>query len=165
MLDKPVVEGSFLVEKRIAASGFKMSDLTFVLIPNFPPVRPTGKGSFRVKGLIDSYELKQYNLLPGQNNSMILPINAAVRKKIGKQVGDYVEVTLFADESQLILPEYFAISLMDSPKAQQFFDNLTEANKKYYIQWVDAAQKMETKVERMLKVIEKLEKGIRFYDW
>ena len=165
MPEKPIVEARFLVEKRYAQSGFKMSDLTYVLIPNFPPLRKTGKGTFRVKGKIDTFELKQYNLLPSKNNAMILPLNTAVRKKINKKEGDYVHVILYADYSKFTVPEYFMASLMDSPKALAFFNTLSESNQKYYVDWVEASKKMETKVERTIKAMEKLEKGIRFYDW
>jgi Bacteriocin-protection, YdeI or OmpD-Associated/Domain of unknown function (DUF1905) len=165
MEQKPIIDAKYLVEKRIAQSGFKMSDLTYVRINDFPPIRKSGKGTFRVRGFIDNFELKQYNLLPAKDNAMILPINAAVRKKISKKEGDYVHVALFADESPLIVPEYFMVSLLDSPKANQFFERLSESNQKYYIDWIEASNKMETKVERMLKTIERLEKGKRFYDW
>jgi Bacteriocin-protection, YdeI or OmpD-Associated/Domain of unknown function (DUF1905) len=165
MLEIPIVEGTFLVQKRIAQSGFKMSYLTYVHILDFPPLRKTGKGTFKVKGFIDGFELKQYNLLPSKDGSMILPLNTNVRKKISKKEGDYVMVVLFADDSPLIIPEYFLVSLMDSPKAHHFFNSLSESNQKYYNDWVEASKKLETKVERMMKTIEKLEKGTRFYDW
>ncbi len=165
MQEIPIVDNKFLIEKRLAQSGFKMSNLTYVLLPDFPPLRKTGKGTYRVRGHIDGFELKQYNLLPTKSAAMILPINAAVRKKINKKEGDFVQVILFSDHSPFVVPEYFLVSLMDSPKAMIFFKSLSESNQKYFVDWIEASKKTETKVDRMLKTIEKLEKGIRFYDW
>ncbi|MES2795621.1 MAG: YdeI/OmpD-associated family protein [Bacteroidota bacterium] len=165
MQETPIINNNYLIQKRIAQSGFKMSDLTYVLISDFPNIRKTGKGSFRVRGFIDTFELKQYNLLPAKEKGMILPLNASVRKKISKKEGDYVQVTLYADESPLEIPEEFLISLLDSPKAHQFFQSLSASNQKYYIDWIENSKKMETKVERVIKTIERLENSLKFYDW
>lgn len=164
-LKTPIIEAEFLVQKRIAQSGFKMSDLTFVNIPNFPPLRATGKGSFRVFGFIDNFELKQYNLLPAKDNCMILPLNAKVRKKISKKEGDYVKVILYADNSPLVIPDELLICLLESPKANDFFKKLSESNQKYYVDWIEDSKKMETKVERIVKSIKCLENSLKFYDW
>jgi hypothetical protein len=165
MQEIQILDNYFLVEKRIAQSGFKMSDLTYVLIKDFPNLRPTGKGTFRVKGFIDSFELNQYNLSPAKDNCMILPLNAKVRKKISKKEGDFVHVVLYADDSPLIIPYELLICLLDSPKAKHFFESLSESNKKYYIDWIEDSKKMETKAERIVKTIERLEMSLKFYDW
>ncbi len=165
MTERPIIDANFLIEKRIAQSGFKMSDLTYVTITDFPPLRKNGKGNFKVKGFIDSFELKQYNLLPAKNNAMILPLNIKVRKKIQKKEGDYVHVILFSDETPLIIPEEFLICLLDSPNAHQFFNSLSESNQKNYIDWIIDSKRIETKVNRIVKSIERLEKGLKFYDW
>lgn len=165
MQETPIINNNYLIQKRIAQSGFKMSDLTYVLIADFPNIRKNGKGNFRVKGFIDTFEIKQYNLLPTKEKGMILPLNAAVRKKISKKEGDYLHVVLYADESPLEIPDEFLICLLDSPKANQFFKALSLSNQKYYIDWIEASKKMETKVERITKTIERLENGKKFYDW
>lgn len=56
-------------------------------------------------------------------------------------------------------------SEMDSPKAYDFFITLSESNQKYYIDWIEAAKKVETKAERIVKTVERLENGLKFYDW
>jgi Bacteriocin-protection, YdeI or OmpD-Associated/Domain of unknown function (DUF1905) len=165
MLETPIINKNYIIQKRIAQSGFKMSDLTYVLISDFPNIRKSGKGIFKIKGLIDNYELKQFNLLPTKGQGMILPINASVRKKITKKEGDYVHVILYPDNSTLEISDYISICLLDSPKANLFFKSLSESNQKYYIDWIEASKKMETKVERISKAIERLENGLKFYDW
>lgn len=164
-MKQPIIDQHYIIEKRMAQSGFKMNDWTYVAIPNFPPELKGRNGNVRVRGWIDTYELKQYNLLPLKDSGMMLPLNAGVRKKIGKDVGDTVHVILYADDSPLIIPDDILICLMDSPKAHHFFMSLSESNQKYYIEWIEASKKVETKAARILKMIERLENGLKFYDW
>ena len=72
---------------------------------------------------------------------------------------------LYLDKSPVEIPEEILDSLLDAPKAHEFFLNLSDSNKKYYIDWIEGAKKIETKVERIQKAIERLENGLKFYDW
>lgn len=164
-MENPIINGLFLVEKRTAESGFKYSNWTYVVINDFPLVKRTDAATIRVRGFIDSYEFKQYNLLPMKDNAMLLPIKASIRKKIGKKEGDYVQVILYTDDSPIEIPDDILACLLDSPKAYQYFLTLSDSNQKYYIDWIEESKKMETKVERLLKTIERLENGLKFYDW
>jgi uncharacterized protein YdeI (YjbR/CyaY-like superfamily) len=110
---------------------------------------------------IDDYEFKQYKLMPMGNGQLFLPLKASVRKKIGKYAGDTVHVILYADNSSLIIPDELMVCLLDEPKAHQFFQSLTESNQKYYIDWIGEAKRLETKVERIAKTIERLENGLK----
>ncbi len=164
-MEAPIVDSQFLVDKRSSQSGFKLSDWTYVAIPGIPPDKKSREGFIRVRGYIDRFELKQFNLLPMKNGAMMLPINAAVRKKIGKRAGDWVQVVLFQDDSPVAVPEDFEACLLDSPEAHRFFGSLSESNQKYYIDWVEGSKKLATKTERIARAIERLEQGLKFYDW
>lgn len=96
---------------------------------------------------------------------MLLPLKAAVRKKIGKKEGDYVHVILFADDSPVVVPDEILVCLLESSKAHQFFMSLSDSNQKYYIDWIEEAKKLETKADRIGKTIHLLENGRKFYDW
>ena len=165
MSQTPLVDNQFLIEKRAAQSGFDMSNWTYVIIPGISPEYKARGGTIRVRGFIDSYELKQYNLLPMKDQRMFLPINSTVRKKTGKKEGDHVHVVLFYDPSPVVIPDEILACLLDAPLAHQFFSSLSESNQKYYIDWIEGAKKMETKVERIQKSIDRLENGLKFYDW
>jgi len=165
MSQTPLVDQQFLIEKRAARSGFDMSNWTYVIIPELPSIYKARGGTIRVRGFIDSYELKQYNLLPMKDQRMFLPLNAAVRKKIGKKEGDYVHVVLYHDASPVVVPDDLLACLLDAPQAYAFFSSLSESNQKYYIDWIEGAKKMETKIERISKAIERLENRLKFYDW
>jgi hypothetical protein len=165
-MEKPIVDRKFLVEKREAQSGFKYSNWTYVVLTRFPSnVKKQKGGTIKVKGFIDSFELKQYNLLPMKGNCMLLPLKASIRNKIKKQVGDYVHVELYPDNSSLEIPEDVMVCLLDSQSAHDFFLTLSESNQKYYIDWIMESRSIETKVARIAKTINRLENGLKFYDW
>jgi hypothetical protein len=159
-MNTPLVDKHYTIEKMAGKGGW-----SFVVISEIPVTEKGPLGLIRVSGFIDTYELKQFNLLPLKNGSMFLPLKAAVRKKIGKKEGDTVHVILFADDSPVVVPDEIMVCLEESPQALQFFLSLSDSNRKYYIDWIEDAKRIETKVDRILKTIERLENGERFYDW
>ncbi len=156
----PLVDQQYLIEKMPGKGGW-----TYVVISEIPKSERLPLGLVRVRGFIDSYELKQFNLLPMKDGRMLLPLKLAVRKKIKKQAGDQVHVVLYADDSAVEVPDDLLACLLESPKAYAFFQRLSDSNKKYYIDWIEEAKKLDTKVERISKAIHLLENGRRFYDW
>jgi uncharacterized protein YdeI (YjbR/CyaY-like superfamily) len=165
MAETPIIQQQLLIEKRIAQSGFAMSNWTYVVIPDFPSALKNDGPRAKVKGWLDDYEFRQVKLLPMADNAMMLPINAKMRKKINKNAGDWVLVALYADDSIFEVPNDILVCLMESPRAMNFFNTLSESNQKYYIDWIESTANMDTKAERILTTIERLEQGIRFYDW
>lgn len=95
----------------------------------------------------------------------MLVLKAPLRKAIKKKEGDFVNVKLFIDKSKVDIPEEILDSLVQSQEAYNFFLTLTESNKKYYIDWVSDAKTIDTKVKRIVKMIEQLEKKRKFWDW
>lgn len=159
-MPKPLVDKQYLIEKMPSKGGW-----TYVVIAEIPPTERSRLGTVRIRGFIDSYELRQFNLLPMKDGKMMLPLKAAVRKKIRKQEGDFVHIILFADDSPVVVPDEIMLCLLESLKALQFFESLSDSNKKYWIDWIEEAKKLETKADRIIKFIQMLEKGQRFYDW
>ena len=94
----------------------------------------------------------------------MLPLKAEIRKKYNIKEGDVVDVCLYLDKSDLIVPEEILECLEDFPKALKFFNKMTESNKNYYIDWVAEAKNMDTKVNRINKMIDRLLEGKRMYD-
>ena len=88
-----------------------------------------------------------------------------MRKKIRKEEGDTVHVILYADNSTVEIPDEIMVCLLESPKAHQFFLSLSESYQKNYIDWIIEPKRLETKIERMAKTIERLENGLKFYGW
>ena len=119
----------------------------------------------RVKGYIDGYELKQYKLMPMGNGKLFLPVKAAIQKKIGKEAGDFVHVKLYSDESVLEISTEIIECFEDEPKkTYQTFLSFTEGEQKAYLDWIYDAKTDETKAKRILKMMNKLRKKLKFYD-
>ncbi|MBU5438851.1 YdeI/OmpD-associated family protein [Tissierella sp. MSJ-40] len=89
----------------------------------------------------------------------IIGITKAIRKKIGKQPGDEITVTIKRDIENKVndMPESFAIALKENKQVTGFFDNLTASQKNKFINFIASAKKKETADARVAKVITMLE--------
>jgi uncharacterized protein YdeI (YjbR/CyaY-like superfamily) len=159
-MKKLLVNAQYQIKKQAGKGGWN-----YIVITTIPADKRNHLGLIRVSGFIDTYELKQFNLLPMKDGNMMLPLKTAVRKQIAKKEGDQVHVKLYDDNSPVAIPDEILLCLLDSPKAHQFFLSLTSSNQKYYIDWIEDAKRLETKAERIIKTIGRLEKGLKFYDW
>ena len=157
---KALVDKNFRIRKKLEKGGWH-----YVAIPNIPTKYKNQQGLVRVMGFIDTYEVKQFNLLPMKTGDMMLVLKAQLRKEIKKKAGDMVYVKLFVDKSKVELPEEILDSLIQSEQAYSFFLTLTESNKKYYIDWINEAKSVDTKVTRIVKMIQHLESKRKFWDW
>jgi hypothetical protein len=158
-MQHPIINDTFVVKKVDAKGGWH-----YVSLPGISENKDK-LGQVRVKGTIDHYAIKQYNLLPMKNGNMLLPLKSDLRKAIRKKEGDTVEVCLYSDRSSVEIPDEILVCLLDYPNPHSFFLSLSDSNQKYYIDWILSSKKMETKVERIGKMIERLEQGRKFYDW
>jgi hypothetical protein len=159
-MDNLLVDNQYKIKKRPEKFGWH-----YVELIEIDHSQRNKQGLVRVKGTVDNYSISQFNLLPLKQGGMLLPIMTEIRKKILKKEGDLVQIQLFSDDSKVEIPLEILESLEQSAKALSFFNSLSESNQKDYINWIQKAKRPETQVERMLKTIEKLEKGIRFWDW
>lgn len=155
----PIIEGDFEILKMSMKGGW-----SYVLLP--PKHHKTGLpfGWFVVKGSIDDYEINQFKLWPTADNKLFLPIKADIRKKIKKQEGDTVRVTLYEDNSEVIIPDEFLICVNESPMAAFNFDKMSETSKKQYVDYVYAAKSLDARTRRLAKTIDKLEKGLKYHE-
>jgi hypothetical protein len=113
------------------------------------------KGRVNVKAVVDGHEFDS-TLLPSRNGHYLV-YNAAMRRAVGKQLGDTVEVMLEQDEDkrQLVVPDYISTAL----KENGVLDKLLEMP--YYISReeinrLELAQRDETRAERLQALIAKL---------
>lgn len=137
---------------------------TYARIPEIVQDKKAHFGWVKVRGTIDGFEIRKYHLMPMGNGNLFLPVKSEIRKKIKKQEGDLVHIILYPDNEPLEIPEEMLLCLQDETKAYQFFKSLTESEQKYYVQWIYSAKKEETKVNRLAKTINRLQKGLKLYD-
>jgi hypothetical protein len=155
---KALVDKKYLLEKYPGKGGW-----TYAQIPEIPSDKRAHFGWVKVRGTIDGFEISKYHLMPMGNGNLFLPVRAEIRKKIKKQAGDTVHVILYEDKEPLDVPEELLLCLQDEPMAFEFFEKLSESEKKYYIQWIYSAKKEETKINRMAKAINRLQRGLKMY--
>jgi len=157
--EKPLVSRNYLLEKYPGKGGW-----TYAAIPEILQDKKSPFGWVKVRGWIDHYEIKNYKLMPMGNGRLFLPLKAEIRKKIGKQQGDWVQITLYADTEPIEIPEEFLACLKTDPLAFETFISYTDGQKKEFIDWIYSAKTESTKVERIAETLNKLVKRQKLKD-
>lgn len=158
-MQKPIINKKYRLEKFDGKGGWTFARIHGTLAPTKTPFR-----WLKVKGTIDGYAIRHYHLMPMGDGMLMLPVKAEIRKKIKKTAGDLVHIVLYPDHDPLEVPEEFMRCLEDEPQALQFFNTLSGSERKYYLQWIYSAKKEETKVNRLVKTINRLAQGKKMYD-
>lgn len=153
---KALVNKEYLLEKFPGKGGW-----TFARIPEILQNKENPFGWVTVKGSINGYEISNYKLMPMGNGCLFLPVKAAIRKVIGKKEGDYVKIILYADNDPLVIPQEMLDCLRDEPLAYKHFFELTSAQQKQYIDWIYAAKKESTRIDRMAAAIHRISTGLK----
>lgn len=125
-------------------------------------LKPGNKKSFRVKGKLDEFKIERVALIPMGDGSFIMPINAEMRKGIGKRKGAKLSLALEADEAPLVLNGEFMDCLADEPKALAHFNTLAKSHQNYFSKWIDSAKTTETKANRIARAVNALAKGMGY---
>ncbi len=158
--EKPLVSAVYLLKKFPGKGGWTYAEIPEVLQNKHNPF-----GWVKVRGSIDDYELKHYKLMPMGEGRLFLPVKAAIRKKIHKEAGDAVLITLYSDEMPLEIPEEIVECFQtESPRVYETFLAFTEGERKAYLDWIYSAKTDETRVKRIAGMMERLQKKLKFYD-
>ncbi|NUN99000.1 MAG: DUF1905 domain-containing protein [Saprospiraceae bacterium] len=153
---KPLVNQTYLLQKFPGKGGW-----VYAAIPEVLQNKNNPFGWVKVKGSIDGYEFRQYKLMPMGNGQLFLPVKAEIRKKIGKQEGDFVTVVLYADDSALEIPEDILACFENEPPAiYQRFISLTEGEQKAYLDWIYSAKTATTQADRIVRMMEQLQENL-----
>lgn len=154
-MEQPFFNDHCLLQKPDTKGGW-----TFVTMPAMPHLpRKKGSTTVRVRGFIDAYELKDFNIW-AMKKGTFLAVKTEIRKAIKKEAGDTVKITLYLDEPQSVIPEDFLLCLRDEPKLLKHFENYPDKKKKATTDWIFSAKTEEEKIERMAKTLEKLENEV-----
>src|SRR5581483_6035012 len=120
------------------------------------------KTSYRVKGKLDSYPIKQVALLPMGEGEFIIPMNATIRKAIGKKEGAMLTVELELDKSAFAFNADFMACLDDAPEAKEHFKTLPGSHQKYFSKWIDSDKTDATKTKRIAMAVNALARQLRY---
>ena len=153
-MDKLLIHKKYPLEKFPGKGGW-----TYVRIPEISGTQKTAFGWVKVKGSIDTISICQYKLAPMKHGGLFLPVKAAIRKIIGKQAGDWVEIRLYEDIDPLIIPDEFMDCLRDEPLAHAAFLQFSESAQKKYIDWIYSAKKEASRIDRLSSAINEIRKG------
>jgi hypothetical protein len=157
-MPKPLISGTYKIQKMEGKGGW-----TFILIPWQAPKTDLPFGWFVVKGKIDNYEIKQFKLWPTKDGQLFLPLKAAIRKAIKKDVGQSIAIELYKDDSEIEIPDEFIICVQESPKAWSNFEKMSSTSKKQFVDFVYETKNIETRAKRIIEVIEKLELNKKYH--
>ncbi len=137
---------------------------TYIVIPAdvAGKLKPGNKKSFRVKGKLDNYSIAKTALLPMGEGEFILPLNAAIRKGIGKRQGAMLKVQMEEDKSEFVFNPDLMACLADEPSALKYFKQLTGSHQRYFSKWIDSAKGDATKAKRIAMTVNALVRGMGF---
>ena len=116
-------------------------------------LNPGCRVSFRVKGKLDNHAIEKTALIPMGEGDFILPLNATIRKAIGKSEGDLIQVQMEHDKRELTLSSDFIQCLKDEPGAYDFFKTLPKSHQAYFSKWIDSAKTINTKTKRITMAV------------
>ena len=119
-------------------------------------LKPGNKKEFKVKGKLDNLVIKRVSVLPIGGGIFIMPLNAAMRKSLGKRHGAMLKVQLTEDKSDFVFNSDFMDCLDDDPAAKIFFQTLTGSHQRYFSKWIDSAKTEPTKTKRITMAINAL---------
>lgn len=145
--------------KRFEKQGEK-TGWTYIEIPAeiAQKIKPGNRKEFKVKGKLDSSPISRVSLLPMGGGAFIMPINATMRKAIGKRMGAMITVNLEEDKSHYVFNKDFMDCLSEEPAGVAFFETLAPSHQRYFSKWIDSAKTEQTKAKRIAQAINGLVK-------
>ncbi len=123
---------------------------------------PGNKKTFRVKGSLDDYPIRQTALLPLGDGKFILALNNEMRKGTGKKFGDEIKAEIEIDKSPLMISTELLDCLSEEPKAIDNFNKLAPSHQRYFSKWINDAKTFETKAKRIALSVNALMRGYNF---
>ena len=158
--EKALVNGKYVLEKFPGKGGWTYAEIPEVLQNKNNPF-----GWVQVKGSIDSHSFTQNKLMPMGNGRLFLPVKAEIRKKINKKEGDSVQIILYEDYSEIVVPdEIIACFETESPEIYANFMALSQGDRKAYLDWIYNAKQKETKVNRIATMMNRLQRNLKLSD-
>ncbi len=131
-------------------------DGAYIEIP-FDVEKVFGKKRVKVKATFDGVEYRGSIVRMGMP-CYIIGITKEIRKKIGKESGDIIEVTIVKDDEErtIDIPEDLRVELKKEDNLKSIFESLSFSNKKKYINSITSAKKEETRRKRIENLLREL---------
>lgn len=160
------LRGYILLEGIIRKFGYKgeKTGWTYFEVPATIALQlvPGNKKSFRIKGYFDEVPVKQVALLPMGDGRFIIPLNASMRKALGKREGNRLTLRIRVDRSEQVTDRDFAACLEDDAAAREGFSRLPPSHRNYFSKWIADARTTQTKARRIAMALEALANRMDF---
>ena len=130
----------------------------FVRVP-FDVEKVFGRKRVPVQAAINGEPYRGTLVRMGEPYHMLIVLKG-IRQKIGKEIGDEVEVVLEEDTQprEVAVPEDFQQALENAPSAKAAFENMSYTHQKEYVNAILEAKHESTRRDRITKSIEMLKK-------
>ncbi|MBN2149129.1 MAG: DUF1905 domain-containing protein [Anaerolineales bacterium] len=117
-----------------------------------------GKKRVKVKALIEGEEYRGSLVRMGEP-CHILGIRKEIREKIGKGIGDEIEIVVEEDNEPRVvaIPPDVQQALIMTPQVEALFSRLAYTHQKEYIEWIEEAKREQTRQDRIRKMIAMLQ--------
>jgi len=128
----------------------------FISVP-FDAEQAFGKKRIKVNATIEGEPYRGLLVRMG-SACHVLGIRKDIREKIGKLIGDEIEIVLEEDKAPrvIVLPDDLQQALIDHPEAQAALQRLSYTHQKEYVQWITEAKRKETRQTRINQMVIKL---------
>ncbi|MBB5439375.1 hypothetical protein HDC92_003062 [Pedobacter sp. AK017] len=139
------------------------SGWTYVFIPQAiaNQLKPDCRKSFRVKGKLDNVDIEGLSFVPMGEGNFIMALNAALRKKLRKEKGAVIELSLEEDKTfKIEMPEDLELCLADEPHLLKNFLKQPKSHQNWHINWLNTAKTEATRTKRIVKIVSAMDK-----DW
>lgn len=151
--------------KKYGANGDK-TGWTYVEIPEHlaSQLKPDNARSFRVRGQLDKVAIQGVALIPIGGGDFILPLNAVLRRQLGKSVGDPLHLSVQEDtEFKIEVPLELEMTLQYSGENLfEHFMELTPSHRGYFIKYINEAKTEPTRIKRLAMTAEAMELGLDY---
>jgi hypothetical protein len=117
-------------------------------------LKPNNKKAFRVRGMLDSFAIEGFALMPMGDGKFIMPIKAEIRKSIHKEAGAMLTVKLEEHKDfKVLVPADLQDCFDFDPEAETQFNSLAMSHRNYFIKWIESAKTNETRAKRIINTV------------
>lgn len=143
---------NFDAEIKLLEGKIKWSVIYF---PHPAPEHFATNGRVNVRAVVDGHEFDGV-LLPSRNGHYLV-YNSAMKKAVGKKLGDTVQVMLEKcdEKRELMVPDYISIALKENAAFDKFLE-MPDYIKREEINKIESAKRDETRSKRLQALMAKL---------
>lgn len=142
------------------------SRAAFLMIPHavILALNPPDPKRVSISGWLHGVPFTRKPLVPKPGGVYSFYIQRPLWKQLQVPIGAEVALRLKLEPWEVPVPEDLAEGLAVSPPAAAFFRGLSAQQRRYYCEWVTAAAHPETRMQRVVTAVLRLEAGKRFQE-